>query len=63
MWWKNTTLSVQFDNMSFLKRAFQSGIPLPGTIAIVCYSLQGVLKVRIPLLCEGVLKQGAHDSN
>ena len=60
MGWQYT---IPSDNMSFLKRAFQSGIPLPGTIAIVCYALQGALKVRIPLLCEGVPKQDTHDSN
>ena len=39
--------------MSFLKRAFQSGIPLPRTIAVVCYSLQRVLKLRIPFVLWG----------
>lgn len=50
MGWQYT---IPSDNINFLKRVFQSGIPLPGTIAIVCYSLQGVLKLRIPFVLWG----------
>lgn len=45
MGWQYT---IPSDNMRFLKGAFQSGIPLPGTIAIVCYSLQRGAKTPHP---------------